>query len=174
MINTTTINDLIGRWLLEFTGIQAIRSQGKGTKPDTPYLTLRIASLITHGVDYVSPPDNSGMAIISGVREMIVNVQCYGLNAFGILENVSHLNVHDGSQVFLKTENITFITERNLLDISGLNEITYEDRATTDLLFRFGTQYTGVDVGLIEVVEIEGIINTGSSEKIFNFEVDLT
>ena len=171
MINFSDIKDLLYTWLYTYTNKITIWQDQAAPRPNLPYLTLRIQSLSSVGHEYTSVPNNSGMIKISGIREMTVNVQAYGENSFSILEDLHSINALPESQELLLSKGLILVDVLNLTNITGLNEYCPEERATTDLLFRFGSQRVNANVGLIENVNIEG--NLKNPDKQFTFERSL-
>lgn len=172
MIDFNIIDTLLFDWLVQFSSISVVWQESNGPKPDLPYLTLRRQSVSSIAHEYMSNPDDNGIAVISGNRELIINIQAYGSNAFGRLEDLISLHLVTESQELLATEGLSLINQLGIQNITGLNDTLFEERASVDLLLRFASQRENVDVGLIETVEIEG--NVKEPDKTFNFSVDLT
>lgn len=172
MINFNAIDTILYNWVVLYSGVSTIWQNSNGPKPDLPFVTLRRQSLESVGHGYVSDPDDSGIAKISGDRDMTVNLQAYGDNAFGVLEDLWNVRLVDASQELLYAGGLALIDQLALTNITGLNDLEYEERATMDLMFRFVSQRTGVDVGLIEEANIEGDLK--DPDKEINFTLDLT
>jgi len=172
MIDFDVIDELIYDWVSTFSGITTIWADDNSPKPDLPYISLRKGTVTPIGHGYISVPTSSGISKISGDRDMIVNFQAYGNNAFGKLENLWHVRLDPGSQELLYIGGLSLIELFALTNLTGLNDTLFEGRAQMDLLFRFVSQRTNIDVGLIETVEIEG--NLKEPDDTFNFNVDLT
>ena len=172
MIDFDALDIVLYDWLVTFGGITTIWSNDNGPKPDLPYLTLRRQTLVSIGQGYTSAPNASGIAKISGDRDLTVQIQAYGSNAFGRLDDLYNVRLDINSQELLYTSNLALVNQLMISNLTGLNDTEFEERAVTDLLFRFASQRTGVDVGLIETVEVTG--NLKEPDKTLNFNIDLT
>lgn len=171
MIDFNVIDALIYDWVSTFSGITVIWAEDNSPKPDLPFLSLRRATLANIGHGFASQADNSGIQKISGDRDLIVNIQAFGSNAFGRLDELYNVRLDSNSQELLAAGNLALINQIALTNLTGLNDSEYEERATTDLLFRFASQRTGVDVGYIDKIEVTG--NIKNPDKTINFDVDL-
>lgn len=158
MINFDAIESKIWEWADTYSPVEVIRSDDNGPKPSTPYLAIRSQTLVGPGHEYISPPDSSGFAVISGNRDLTVQVQAYGNNSMGLIENLWATRLMPDSQTLLQEESLSLIDKLSLLNITGLNDTLMEERASGDFLFRFGSQTdrTDTEVGLIETVEVDG------------------
>lgn len=171
MIDFDAVDTTIYDWASTFAGIEVVWMNDNGPKPDLPYLALRRSSLAAIGHGFESIPDGGGLAKISGDRDMTVNIQAYGSNAYGRLDELYNVRLDPNSQELLALGDLALVNLLAITNLTGLNDTEFEERAQMDLLFRFASQRTGVDVGLIEIVEIEG--NLKDPDKTFNFVVNL-
>lgn len=173
MIDFNVIDTLLYNWVYTYSGITTIWQNEDGPKPNLPYITLRRQSVLSVGQDYVSDLNSSTeLAKISGDRDLVINIQAYGSNAFGRLEDLYYLRHLPASQELLFAGNLSLIDRLAIENITGLNDLEYEERATMDLLFRFASQKTAISLGVIETVNIEE--NVKNPDKTENFETDLT
>jgi len=173
MIDFNVIDILIYTWVNTFSGISVTwQNQKKAPKLDLPFMAIRRQSIISKDQGYISNPDNSGIGKISSNRDMIINCQCYGSNAFGRLEDLYNVRLLDSSFDLLRAGGLSLIDQIVITDLTGLNDLEYEERATTDLLFRFASQNDNVSLGLIETINIEN--NLKEPDKTKNFDIDLT
>lgn len=171
MINFNTIDITIYDWVTTFTGITTIWMNDNGPKPNLPFIALRRSTLVSVGQGYLSEPDNNGLSKISGDRNMTVNIQAYGSNAIGRLDELYNIRLDNNSQELLYLGGLALIDLLAITDLTGLNDTEFEERAQMDLLFRLVSQRTNVPVGLIETIEIEG--NLKNPNKTFNFDLDI-
>lgn len=156
MNDFNAIDDSLYDWVALYAGIAIIWAEDNGVKPDLPYITLRRSTLTGIGHEFISSPDDNGKAKISGDRDMVLNFQCFGSNAFGRLEDLWSVRLIPASQEMLIASGLSLIDKYVLTNLTGLNDTEFEERAQMDLLFRFASQRTNVDVGLIEESNIEG------------------
>ena len=136
MIDFDVIDKRIYDWTVLYSSIAVIWVEDNGPKPNLPYLTLRRSTLIKYGHEYISAPNNSGIAKISGDRDLTINLQAYGSNAFGRLEDLYSAQMLPASQEFLQLGNLSLIDQLAIGNITGLNDTLFEQRAQMDLLFR--------------------------------------
>jgi len=172
MINFNTIDTLIYTWTVTYSGITVDWQNQNCPKSDLPYIALRRQSLKAIGHGFISDPDDSGIGKISGDREIIVNFQAYGNNAFGMLEDLWNVRLLDSSNELLRAGGLTLVDQLAILNITGLNDLEFEERASMDLSFGFVSQNDNVDLGLIETINIEN--NVKEPDKTQNFNIDLT
>jgi len=178
MIIVTDIKILLKSWIELYTGLSSdnvISSWGNGPKPTPPYISFQLGTITPIGHECRSNPyENAGeMNVkISGNRDMIVNLQAYGNNAYGILENLYHYIHVEASINMLATEGLALIDMVSLAQLTGLNDLEFEERASMDLLFRFATQLNDINVGFIDTVNVTGQLK--EPDKTINIGIDLT
>lgn len=168
------IDPLIYAWTVLYTGLTAIWSNDNGPKPDLPYIALRRQVVNPIGSEYLSKPNSSGMAKISGNRDLIIYFQAYGNNAMGVLENLWTVRLIPASQEQLATKGISLVNKLAINNITGLNETKFEERAQMDLLFRFASQRVDVDVGYIDDISINGEYKQGNLTINQTIDIDIS
>ncbi len=145
----TLIKALIGTETLVFADQNAPR-------PPLPYWTLRLAAQRAVGEDaYSQGVDANGDQLVSGVREITVQVQRFGPDSdvacADLRDNLSRTTVSEAWQV----EKIALYDVGDVLNVPyKLDNSQLEPRASVDLFVRFGTELLD-RVGWIDTVEMD-------------------
>lgn len=143
----TLVKALIGSETLVFADQNAPR-------PSLPYWTIRLSVQRAKGGDVFSQGvDNNGDQLISGVREITVQVQRIGTDSdvacADLRDNLSRTTVMEEWQ----RQKIALYDVGDVLSVPyKLDNSQLEPRAIVDLFVRFGTELLD-RVGVIEVVE---------------------
>ena len=123
-------------------------------RPPLPYWTLRLAAQRAVGEDaYSQGVDANGDQLVSGVREITVQVQRFGPDSdvacSDLRDNLSRTTVSEAWQI----EKIALYDVGDVLNVPyKLDNSQLEPRASVDLFVRFGTELLD-RVGVIETVE---------------------
>lgn len=142
----TLVKALIGAETLVFADQNAPR-------PPLPYWTLRLAAQRAVGEDaYSQGVDANGDQLISGVREITVQVQRFGPDSdvacADLRDNLSRTTVSETWQV----QKIALYDVGDVLNVPyKLDNSQLEPRSSVDLFARFGTELLD-RVGVIETV----------------------
>ena len=145
----TLVKALIGAETLVFADQNAPR-------PPLPYWTLRLAAQRAVGEDaYSQGADANGDQLISGVREITVQVQRFGPDSdvacADLRDNLSRTTVSETWQV----QKIALYDVGDVLNVPyKLDNSQLEPRASVDLFVRFGTELLD-RVGWIDTVEMD-------------------
>lgn len=145
----TLVKALIGAETLVFADQNAPR-------PPLPYWTLRLAAQRAVGEDaYSQGVDANGDQLVSGVREITVQVQRFGPDSdvacADLRDNLSRTTVSEAWQV----EKIALYDVGDVLNVPyKLDNSQLEPRASVDLFVRFGTELLD-RVGWIDTVEVD-------------------
>lgn len=145
----TLVKALIGAETLVFADQNAPR-------PPLPYWTLRLAAQRAVGEDaYSQGVDANGDQLVSGVREITVQVQRFGPDSdvacADLRDNLSRTTVSEAWQV----EKIALYDVGDVLNVPyKLDNSQLEPRASVDLFVRFGTELLD-RVGWIDTVEMD-------------------
>lgn len=143
-------------------GVVVVFYQPNAPRPELPYVTLYLNSLMQIGDDYIPKPDNTGEAAMVGDREFNLQIQSYGGDPITLLENVRTSLQKPSVLDTLRTNGIVFVNQNQINDITALLDTEWERRASMDILFRIA-QVDDDDLGVIETVELEEIFNNGES-----------
>lgn len=172
MINIDEIKKNIQNWIYTQSGLTTIWANQIGApKPDLPFISINLTSMSQIGRDNLSSPDVTGVAKISGDRGIIISVQAFGTGAMVILENLHQKRYIEDSKTDLTLNGIAFIGASIVQDITGINDIDYEERAVSDFSFRFVSQDTNIDVGYIDNITIEGELKEPDHD--IDFDIDI-
>lgn len=145
----TLVKALIGAETLVFADQNAPR-------PPLPYWTLRLAAQRAVGEDaYSQGVDANGDQLVSGVREITVQVQRFGPDSdvacADLRDNLSRTTVSEAWQV----EKIALYDVGDVLNVPyKLDNSQLEPRASVDLFVRFGTELLD-RVGWIDTVTMD-------------------
>jgi len=145
----TLVKALIGAETLVFADQNAPR-------PPLPYWTIRLAAQRAVGEDaYSQGVDANGDQLISGVREITVQVQRFGPDSdvacADLRDNLSRTTVSETWQV----QKIALYDVGDVLNVPyKLDNSQLEPRASVDLFVRFGTELLD-RVGWIDTVEMD-------------------
>jgi hypothetical protein len=145
----TLVKALIGAETLVFADQNAPR-------PPLPYWTLRLAAQRAVGEDaYSQGVDANGDQLISGVREITVQVQRFGADSdvacADLRDDLSRTTVLETWQV----QKIALYDVGDVLNVPyKLDNSQLEPRASVDLFVRFGTELLD-RVGWIDTVEMD-------------------
>jgi len=162
-LDFSTVKTNIYSWVTSILpSIPVIFYQQNSPRPDLPYITLYLTSLIQVGQDFVPRPDNTGNLSIIGDREFTIQIQCYGGDPITTLENLRSSLQKETVLDTLRANKIVYVNQFPINDISALLDTLWEPRATMDILFRIAQSETD-NHGLIKTVEIEEILSDGSS-----------
>jgi len=124
-------------------------------RPPLPYWTVRLSARRLLGRDaYSQGVDQDGMQLVSGVRELTLQVQRYGqasdVAVADLCDQLSLTTVLEEWQV----AKLSLYDVGDVLDVAyKLDNAQLEPRASVDLFVRFGTELLD-DVGWIDVVEV--------------------
>ena len=123
-------------------------------RPPLPYWTLRLSAQRKVGDDaYSQGVDNNGDQLVSGVREITVQVQRFGpdsdVKCADLRDNLSRTTILEEWQ----RQKIALYNSSDVLNVPyKLDNSQLEPRASVDLFVRFGTELLD-RVGVIETVE---------------------
>jgi len=143
----TLIQAVIGAETLVFADQNAPR-------PPLPYWTLRLSAQRQVGEDaYGQGVDVNGDQLVSGVREITVQVQRFGTDSdvacADLRDNLSRTTILEQWQI----QKIALYDIGDVLNVPyKLDNSQLEPRASVDLFVRFGTELLD-RVGVIETVE---------------------
>jgi hypothetical protein len=133
------------------------------SRPNLPYIGIKILSTSTIGHSELFEPNDEGYAVEKITKEFIVSVQFYSNNenfeAIEMLENLIFYLKSEKSNSQLNDLCVAYIDNSDVNDISDLiDSNNIENRAQTDITFR--ASYEKVDnVGFIDNVNFQGTYN---------------
>lgn len=174
----TTIENGFYDWATSVSGIAAIWRYSNAPRKAKPYLDLNISTLFGVGEDFLTPPDDLGMASLFGNRELVLEINCYGNNALATTQKLYDSLMSPPVLDTLATSGIVFV--KRLLQTNNTTLLsdatTYEERAILELKFRYSNQGITdpdeVDVGLIKEVIADGAF-TGSVTPEIDRHIDV-
>lgn len=134
--------------------IPAIWYYPNAPRPPGPYITLDIINFSQVAWDFIPQPvDVAGGITMKGDREFVLTVQAYGGQPIELLENLRSSLQKDATRALLRTSGLVYFAQQPIIDITTLIDSRYEKRASMDLSFRIGQQYSD-NLGNISTVEL--------------------
>jgi len=170
-MNWVTLQAAMVAWVRNASGLVTIWADQNGPRPDAPYMLLTELTHTGIGIDWydvkdtVSPaPGEEVTFTLRGVREMVLNIQCFGGAAQGdlspraYLETVRAKSRLPSIRTPLRTANIGVLTFGSILSVSAPLDVTvYEPRASLDVTLSLAQELTETGTS-IDSVEIGNLI----------------
>lgn len=163
----TLIQSLIGSETLVFADQNAPR-------PHLPYWTVKLASQRAVGRStYSQGTDANGDQLVSGVREVTVQLQRFGADSevacADLRDNLNRTTVNEAWRV----EKLAVYAVGDVLSIPfKMDNSQFEPRASVDIFVRFGAEILD-RVGWIEGVEIGAGFTTNQAPGFDNLDPNL-
>jgi hypothetical protein len=167
----TSLWELIS-YSLASLNVQIIWSYQNAARIAKPYCVVDYTTVTMPGHEYYGPPDDNGMAINSGWRRATAEIQFYCAQDSYALASKAAALLATSASLDKQWELDVSIGQRLMLQRlpALLNESQFEDRAIYQFEF-FYTENTPDDVGLIEVVVVDGTYTGGLTEDVTCHEV---
>lgn len=144
-------------------GIPVIFRDGNGPRPGKPYMTLKVTPAARLPV-HLGAVDQDGRQDVSAHRDAGVELQCFGDDAFQVLDELS---LRLGFPSLVDFANSLDLAVFDVGDVQDLpvprDDARFEPRAVLELRVR----YTGTladEVGYFEAVEVTGTLTGGATE----------
>lgn len=170
-MNITAIRTAVQSFIVDNTTLddsKVIRANQNSPRPNLSYITYLVTPTRKSEHANIGSPNDDGDALIENEKSITVSVQCFGEDAFDILEglrgSLDKVTVRDA----LRAAGIPYIRTLN-----GVNDLTetvgtkFEGRAGIDLEFRTVDTVTDA-VGVIESVEGTATHEISSNENYEN------
>lgn len=169
-INFTTVKLNLYQWAVAQVpvGMPVIFYEPNAPRPEVPYVTLYLNSVVAVNQDWSAPDaDVNGVIDMKGDRQFTLEVQAYGGEPLNVMENLrtslQKASVLDG----LRTNGIAFYQSLLISDITGLVDSKFERRAQLDILFGIGQVYLD-DPGYFDEVIIDGEIENQIGDVVYD------
>lgn len=168
-----TISELgtfLQKLVSDLSGKLVIFQQQNAPKPGKPYLAIRLFAFRGIGMDEYLPGVQVGEQIVSGPREVTLEIHWVG---DGGIDGLHHLEQSMWRQTTVDrcfASGVSVFHSENIQDISGLMDgVDWEKRYSLDLQVRL-TQQTIDNPGVIEEVNIDAfgdgtVINIDGRDK---------
>jgi len=155
MIDIELFKTELYNWALTLSGgEECYYVNDNGPKPDSPAISMQILSMPTINHPHKGAPDNAGLRSITREAKLWLKLDTYGANAIGRLSPFVIANyIVPASEPLRASTGLSMVNNTDILDITGLNDIDNEERATVNIMFNFGDRSDNIDSGLIENVE---------------------
>jgi hypothetical protein len=123
-------------------------------RPALPYVAMKVMSQRFVKQDHYSNPDSSGVQIVSGDRELTLNIQYFGADSVQNLESVvDKLRLNSVLDRFMVAKYVAFNTAQ-VTDVAALlDKAQIEPRASMDVFIRT-KKYQNDQVGFIDTANI--------------------
>ena len=179
-VNFVDIDKYLHTWVTTFITTESIywAERGRTVKSTPPFTTMARRTYREIGLAYQTPPSATGFITNITPVELIVNFMAYGLNSEGRLANIKALGDHPNAQDVISANGIALVdTFLPILNANTLVDQTWEERATTDLIFRFSVTHgenDEIESGIIEKVEVDATYDVCGVEKTSLINIDST
>lgn len=177
-INFNNIDQYLYEWVTQYTSESARWAFQNGPKKDLPFILINKGAYVPIGRAYFHDLDATGYQIITTPVQLVVNFQAFGANSYGRLDAIKALGDNFAAQDALLVNGINLVdTSLPILNITTLVDEVYEERASTDLIFRFSVTYgedQSIEVGVIEKVNVQATYNVCGEERNSLIEIDST
>jgi len=157
MIDVVPINTVFKTLLETHTEATfAMQRYNDRPRPNFPYATWDLNSLVSIGHDALLEPNSSGEAEILGDREFVVPIQFYGCNPVTNLEHFETAMRLQSVTAALDAVGVVFVqVVGSITDLTELIDTKFEPRANGDFLFRIGKSIIDTGVGNIEAAQVD-------------------
>lgn len=142
------------------SGVTVIWEKQAEARPLKPYISLDIIAgpnMIGNPDEYVDPADDK--VVQTSMREFTLSVNFFGQNAFAELGKVQESLGLPTAIEMLGQEDLVFVGDNGLRDLSSLMENRYESRSQMDCVFRTTNTVKDHDTTVIETVELNNDID---------------
>lgn len=154
MLDIVAIQKTIYDWVSTTTGLTTIWLDPNAPRPPKPYIAMRISNFEMIAQDYVSAPDDLGNIALIGNREFTLEVDYYGINSLGIMDNLRTSLQQHNTRASLELGGLVYVNSTAITDLTALLDNQYERRYMVEITFRMSNQMTSdldkYEVGLIE------------------------
>ena len=176
-LNFIDFDEWVYDWITLFVNKPVIWFNQDGVKPDLPFMTMNKQSLIKLGHSYTSAPNSSGYIKIIDCCELTINFQAFGENSYGRLMEIKSITSNPISQDVLLGNGISIVNNLPIQNITQLVDNNFEERASTDLIFRFSVIYgedESIESGIIEKTKIQATYNACCNIRTNLINIDST
>ena len=158
-ITKKAVYDLIRKYIkTEATVIWENQAEARPPKPYCSLLFITGATRLGHDSEFVE----GEKVKLKGMREMILSVNYFGTNAIAELSKVQTAFGFPSAREMLLRDNIVFVEETGMRDLSALMENRFESRAQMDVRFRLTDSDIDLDSTIVEAVELENDIDNSA------------
>ena len=158
-ITKKAVYDLIRKYIkTEAVVIWENQAEARPPKPYCSLLFITGAIRIGHDSEYVEG-DN---VAVKGERELILSVNYFGENSMYELSRVQTAFGFPSAREMLLKDNIVFVQETGMRDLSALMENRFESRSQMDVRFRVTEGAIDLDSTIVEAVELNNDIDNSS------------
>jgi len=150
------LENVIYHWvsevLTELTSGRIIWDKQNIPRPAKGYVSLSILSQKDIGEPGILSPDISGMSEIISNTSLTLSIQYFGEYGMDILTRLKQSLRMPKYLVGLQTNNIAFVNDDDIQDITTLLDTMFEPRASYQVVFRYAQITIDDSIGVIEHV----------------------
>lgn len=158
-ITKKSVYDLIRKYIKpEATVIWENQAEARPPKPYCSLLFITGAIRLGHDNEFV----DADKVKVKGERELILSVNYFGTNAMSELSAVQTAFGFPSAREMLLKDNIVFVEETGMRDLSSLMENRFESRAQMDVRFRLTEEAIDLDSTVVEEVQLNNDMDNSS------------
>lgn len=175
-INFATVKDNLYAWAITVvpSGMPVIYWQPNAPRPDVPYITLFLGSVVSVGQDWSAPDaDINGVIDMKGDRQFTLSIQAYGNDPLTVLENIRTSLQKQTVLDTLRANGIAFYQALTINDITELVDSQFERRAQLDVLFGIGQIYSD-NPGYFDEIEVQETIYNEIAVVVYDETITIT
>lgn len=175
-LNYETVKTTLYNWAVSVvpSGMPVIFWEPNAPRPEVPYVTLFLSSIIALNQDWSSPSANvSGEIDMKGDRSFTLQIQGYGNDPLTVLENIRTSLQKQTVLDNLRVGGIVFYQSLTITDITELVDSQYEKRASLDVLMAIGQTYTD-EPGYFSEIEVQEIYLDQIDNVVYDETITIT
>lgn len=175
-INFATVKDNLYTWAVSVApvGMPVIYWQPNAPRPEVPYITLFLSSVVSVGQDWSAPDaDINGVIDMKGDRQFTLSIQAYGNDPLTVLENIRTSLQKQTVLDTLRANGIAFYQALTINDITELVDSQFERRAQLDVLFGIGQIYSD-NPGYFDEIEVQETIYNEIAVVVYDETITIT
>lgn len=175
-VSYATVKTNLYNWAISVlpVGMPVIFWEPNAPRPNVPYATLFLSSILAVGQDWASnESDSAGLINMQGDRQFTLSFQVYGgTDPLTVLENVRSSLQKQTILDTLRTNGIVFFQSLNIEDITDLIDSQWERRASLDILFGIGQNYTD-NPGYFDHLQVQEQILNQLGDIVYDEIIDI-
>jgi len=175
-LNYETVKTTLYNWAVSVVplGMPVIFWEPNGPRPEIPYITIFLSSIIALNQDWSATNANVlGEINMKGDRSFTLQIQGYGNDPITVLENIRTSLQKQTVLDTLRAGGIVFYQSLTITDITELVDSQYEKRASLDILMAIGQIYTD-QPGYFSEIEVQEIYLDQIDNVIYDETITIT
>lgn len=173
MIDIAAFENAVQAWAAAVLNpVEVIFAEQDETRPDTPYVTIKLNSVQLAGHDHESQPDATDQQTITGPRILVTEFQAMGSNALSLLEQLKSSLQKISTVELLGASNISIFNSNEINDITVALETKFERRGTFEVRFAVGSSESDT-VDIVETVNIDATYKDPADNTILDSTISI-